>query len=154
MIRKAAYVDVDQVVMLGKRAHAKSDWAQFPFNEIDARMFAVTAITEKTMCCYVSENNGKFDGLLIGIEQSMPFNKRIKSATDYFTYSARRGVADALIKAFMHWALEHRRVDEVVMMASQLRSAKWMDSLLTGNGLTPIGNGYIKQIIKRGGANV
>ena len=146
MIRKATHLDVDQVVMLGKRAHAKSDWAQFPFNDVDARIFAANAMVIKTMCVFVSENNGKFDGLLIGTEQCMPFNKRIKTATDYFTFSMRRGVADALVKAFLHWALEHRRVDEVVMMASQIRSAKWMDTILTSNGLSPIGNGYIKQI--------
>jgi hypothetical protein len=146
MIRKAVHEDVDYVVMMGKRAHAKSDWSHFPFNDIDARIFASTAIATKTMCVYVSVNNGKFDGLLIGLEQPMPFNKRVKSATDYFTFSMKRGVADQLVKAFMKWATEHRKVNEVFMMASQMRSAKWMDGILTSNGLNPVGRGYVRQL--------
>jgi hypothetical protein len=144
MIRKATQADLPGLLALSARAHGKSDWSRFPFRQEDAALFLLASMREKDMCCIVSDE-GKLNGVIVGMQQPMPFNQRVTSATDVFTFSAKRGIAEKLVEAFHHWALNQRKVDEVFMMCSQARSEHWFGQILQRHGMRPVGRGFVRQ---------
>lgn len=102
------------MVELGQRGHAKSSLAQYKFDPDGARLVGAACIASKDRCAFVAEANGKIVGVLLGCEQNYEYVKA-KLATDLVYFAELPGAGAKLMRRFIDWALEERRVQQVLL---------------------------------------
>lgn len=114
IVRAATFDDVPQMVELGRQGHAKSDMSHFAFDETGAKFMAAVCIRNEDHCAFVAEHEDTLVGLVLGMSQEYDYMKAWY-ATDLLVYSARYGAGASIMKRFIQWALEERKVDRVML---------------------------------------
>jgi hypothetical protein len=114
IVRAATFDDVPQMVALGRQGHAKSDMARFAFDATGAKFMAGVCIRNDDHCAFVAEHAGDIVGLVLGMAQEYDYMKA-QYATDILVYSARPGSGALLMRRFIKWALDERKVDRVML---------------------------------------
>lgn len=117
MIRKASYEDIPRIYELGRRIHAASGDSAIPLDEVRARTHIAGLLASGEGFVLVDEVDGKITGLLAGFCQQMWFSKK-RYALPLVVYAERRGAFVWMVKRFLRWALDQKRVAEIVFDAS------------------------------------
>ena len=143
MIRKAEFRDIPGMLALAKRGHAKSEYARLEFDEAGARLLGAQCISGKSLCAFVAESDGQIVGLLLGSEESFGYLKA-RFATDLAFYCEHPGKGMRLMKRFLKWALEERKVDQVLLNVSfGGKSAEAAPSLYKRIGFRHVGGMFV-----------
>lgn len=117
VVRKAIPADLDAMIALGKRAHAASRYAGIKIDELTAKTNAVYMMANKQQCVFVAYEGEKLVGMLLGV--TVPwFFSREPYATDVMTYAERVTAGRMLIRRFVKWALEERKVGGIEVSTS------------------------------------
>jgi len=143
--REARIEDLDAMIELGKRGHAKSANAMYKFDEPRAKLLGLSCILDKNKCALVAVGNETvIVGVLLGIEQEYSYIK-MTYATDLAVYAEAPGGGRLLLQAFTKWALEDRKVDQLLMGVSfGGKSARAANALYTRMGFTQDGGLFTK----------
>ena len=145
VVREARVEDLDAMIELGKRGHEKSANAQYKFDDQRARLLGLCCIMDRNKCALVVIGNDTVVvGVLLGIEEQYAFLK-MTYATDLAVYAESPGGGRMLLQAFEKWALEDRKVDQLLMGVSfGGKSARAAQALYTRMGFTHDGGLFTK----------
>lgn len=116
-VRLAHLGDLTRLVMIGRRAHAESNYADIPFNaQVTRDMFRGGVMMKGQDVLIAERDDGSLCGFLICLSAPLPFSRR-KYATDGAFYAEQGG--DRLLSAFVAWAKTHcvARIDMGVTQA-------------------------------------
>jgi hypothetical protein len=117
MIRRATMQDLDAMSELGRRVHSASADRDVPLVEVNAKLKVAGIMASKKGFVLVDENAGQITGMLIGFSDEMFFS-RSEYAIALLTYAERPGAFVWMLKRFLKWALESRKVAQVVLDCS------------------------------------
>jgi len=144
-IRRGTFDDVPGIVEIGKRGHADSENARYPFNEGKTKLLLAQMITGKRTCVFVAVNGSEIVGFLLGQEEEYVYCD-LRYATDIAVYAEAVGAGRALLDRFEKWAFEERKVDQLLLGVSHGgRSAKRTESLYRRRGFAHVGGIFTKQ---------
>jgi hypothetical protein len=144
IVRKATFGDIPAILELGKTGHAQSENAQYEFDEQGARLLVASCVSQKALCAFVAEQDGRIVGFLLGQEDRLPYLK-MRYATDLVLYAAHPGAGRRLVEVFTDWGLGQRKVDQMMLGVSfGGRSKTKAESFYTRLGFKPVGGIFIK----------
>lgn len=144
IVRKATFADIPAMLEIGRRAHEASENADFPFDESGAKLLGAATMTQSGMCAFVAVEGEKIVGVLLGQTDKIPYAK-LKYATDIVFYAAKPGAGRALMERFTHWALEERRVDQMLLGVSfGGKSARSANAFYKRMGFATVGGLFIR----------
>lgn len=138
MIRKAEMMDVDELVELGKYAHANGPFAGLNIDETSLRRSVIMSASMPNMCCYVAVSN-QIDGVLTGVIGPNVWGNRV--ATDTGVFMRKPGEGAGLIKSFHKWAELNEA--EIIAMSNSYGNERY-NKLLEALKMKSTGNQYIK----------
>lgn len=116
-IRRATIADLDAMLELGTRAHVASRYSGIKIDELAAKTNVLAMVHNRAQCAFLAFRNGRLVGMLLGI--SIPwFFSRQPYATDLMTYAEHAGAGRALIKRFVQWAFDERKVPGIELSTS------------------------------------
>lgn len=144
-VRGATVADLESMIEYGRTWHAHSLNARYKYEDDQARMLGVACIMDKNKCAFVAVRNGSIVGILLGMQQKFPY-ARMQFATDLAFHTTTRGAGRKLLARFEHWAMEERKVDQIllgVMLGGRAGDAA--DALYARAGFTRTGGLFIKQ---------
>jgi hypothetical protein len=137
--------DIERVIEVGRRGHAKSEHSHLQFDERKSRLLGAHCIHNKGSCAFVAEVGGEIVGFLLGQDQELPYAKA-RFATDIVVYSERAGAGRKLIERFTKWGLEERKVDMMWLGVSfGGDEAKRVGAMYRRMGFSPVGGIFTKQ---------
>lgn len=143
-VRAATFEDVPAIIEIGKRGHAASENARYPFNEGKTKLLLAQLIIGKKTCLFVAEVDGKIAGFLMGQEEEYIYCD-LRYATDIAVYAEAVGAGRKLLDRFEKWALEERKVDQVLLGVSHGgRSSSGVAALYKRMGYTAVGGIFTK----------
>ncbi len=150
-VREARVDDLDAMIELGKRGHAKSANAGYKFDDQRARLLGLCCIIDKNKCAFVACEQTvdplceRLVGLLLGVDEEYPYIK-MNYATDLAVFAEAPGAGRKLVESFSRWALDDRRVDQLLMGVSfGGKSARAANALYRRMGFTQDGGMFTKQ---------
>lgn len=139
-VRLAGLPDLTRLVILGRQAHAESNYSDIPFNAGVVRDMFRGAILVKGQDLFIAERqDGSLCGFLIAMTIPLPFSRR-KYATDGLFWAEQGG--DLLLDAFIAWA-KAKHVARIDMSVSQADPGHRLDRLYSRKGFTPTGGMYL-----------
>lgn len=143
-VRRATFDDVPAIIEIGKRGHAASDNAQYPFNEQRAKLLLAQLIVGKQTCLFVATDGDKIVGFLMGQEEQYVYCD-LKYATDIAVYGEAPGAWRALMDRFEKWAFEERKVDQLLLGVSHsAENAQRANALYRRRGFNNVGGLFTK----------
>jgi len=144
LVRAATFDDVDAIIAIGKRGHAASANACYPFNESKTKLLLAQLIVGKRTCLFVAEEDRVIVGFLMGQEEEYVYCD-LRYATDIAVYAEMVGAGRALLARFERWAFEERKVDQLLLGVSHGGdSAKRTAALYTRRGFAHVGGIFTK----------
>lgn len=144
-VRRATFEDVPAIIEIGKRGHAASDNARYPFNEQKTKLLLAQLIVGKKTCLFVAIADAKIAGFLMGQEEEYVYCD-LRYATDIAVYAEVVGAGRALLSRFEQWAFEERKVDQLLLGVSHAgATAHRTESLYRRRGFDHVGGIFTKQ---------
>lgn len=144
-IRAATFEDIMPIIEIGKRGHAASENARYPFNEERTKLLLAQLIVGKKTCLLVAVEGTKIVGFLMGQEEEYVYCD-LRYATDIAVYAEAVGAGRKLLDRFEKWAFEERKVDQLLLGVSHGgASAKQTESLYRRRGFAHVGGIFTKQ---------
>lgn len=144
-IRAATFEDIPAIIEVGKRGHAASDNAGYPFNEGKTKLLLAQLVIGKKTCLFVAVVSGEIVGFLMGQEEEYVYCD-LRYATDIAVYAEFVGAGRALLARFEKWAFEERKVDQLLLGVSHGgASAQRTESLYRRRGFAHVGGIFTKQ---------
>lgn len=145
LVRLANLGDLTRLVMLGRIAHADSNYADIPFNaQVTRDMFRGGVMMKGQDVLIAERADGSLCGFLICLSVPLPFSRR-KYATDGAFYAQQGG--DKLLSAFVAWAKTHC-VARIEMVMSQADPGGRKAKLYVRKGFQPTGGLYLMKLEK------
>lgn len=143
-IRAATFDDVPAIIEIGKRGHAASDNARYPFNEGKTKLLLAQLIVGKKTCLFVATEGDAVVGFLMGQEEEYVYCD-LRYATDIAVYAEAPGAGRALLDRFEKWAFEERKVDQLLLGVSHAgKSARSTEGLYRRRGMKHVGGIFTK----------
>lgn len=143
-VRRATFDDVPEIIEVGKRGHAASDNAQYPFNEQKAKLLLAQLIVGKKTCLFVAIKDAKIVGFLMGQEEEYVYCD-LRYATDIAVYGEAPGAWRALMDRFEKWAFEERKVDQLLLGVSHTAEhAHRTNAIYRRRGFSNVGGLFTK----------
>lgn len=121
MIRPAQYIDNLQLPDLLEDMYERSVYnGRLTLDYVQFKKIIVASISQhgKKSCCFVSEVDGKIDGFIVGVKDTVYGVSKEYFASDLFFYTKKDSSIKAgmgLFKAFLDWAENAEDVVEVVL---------------------------------------
>lgn len=144
-IRRGTFDDIPGIIAIGKRGHAASENARYPFNEGKTKLLLAQLIIGKQTCIFVAVKDEAIVGFLLGQEETYVYCD-LRYATDIAVYAEAVGAGRKLLDAFEHWAFVDRKVDQLLLGVSHGgASAQRTESLYRRRGYTHVGGIFTKQ---------
>ena len=144
-IRAATFEDIPAIIEIGKRGHAASDNARYPFNEGKTKLLLAQLMIGKKTCIFVATEGAAIVGFLLGQEEEYVYAD-LKYATDIAVYAEAVGAGRKLLDRFERWAFDERKVDQLLLGVSHGgASAKQTESLYRRRGFAHVGGIFTKQ---------
>lgn len=137
MIRRAKASDFDAILELGRRAHAKSQYAKHFVCVRGARDMLRACTLAKDKCVLVSGD--PLTGFLIGSIDPYWFLQDVKVASDLMFYAEHPGHGRQLLKAFVGWARAQGANELELGISVGGEIAARTESLYSRLGLTKVG---------------
>ena len=116
MIRQGLFKDIKGMMPLMKEAHDKSLWSDVPVDDKILRHTLQVVVNSREHCCFVTEIDGKIEGVMIGLTNQMYFSKK-KEAVDLFVYTSDKamGTGHLLMRRYISWAKKQAGVVKICM---------------------------------------
>lgn len=114
IVRNATFADVEAMLVLGRLGHAGSELSQFAFDEVGAKYAAAVSMADPARCAFVAEHSGSVVGVLLGMEEPYAY-LHARYATDLLVFANAPGAGALLMRRFIEWAFEQRKVDRVLL---------------------------------------
>lgn len=141
--RLANLGDLTRLVMLGRAAHAASNYSDIPYNASIARdMFRGGVVMKGQDVLMAERADGSLCGFLICLSAPLQFSRR-RYATDGGFYAEQGG--DKLLSAFVAWAKTHH-VARIEMVISQADPGGRKAKLYLRKGFQPTGGMYLMKL--------
>ena len=141
MIRRATQDDVDQLLDLARIEHAASNMSNQPFDDAVVRTRLSNAIGGMATVVFVSETNGKLDGLIAGMAQQNLHN-RYATVYELMWFSlAGRGLQ--LLEALKEWANRMRATALVVHNYAGIKRTEKFNKVMARKGFSTLGVSYM-----------
>lgn len=141
MIRRATQDDVDQLLDLARIEHAASSMSNQPFDDAVVRARLSNAIGGMATVVFVSETNGKLDGLIAGMAQQNLHN-RYATVYELMWFSlAGRGLQ--LLEALKEWANRMRATALVVHNYAGIKRTEKFNKVMARKGFSTLGVSYM-----------
>ncbi len=144
IVRKGNFADIGEILVMAKRAHAKSENAHLRFDEPGAKLLAANCMTTKSACLFVAVADDRIAGLIAGLEQEFGY-LQASYAIDIATFAESAEAARALVERFETWAFGERRVAQIMLgITFGGRHARAMGHLYSRSGFKTAGGIYTK----------
>ena len=141
MIRRATPSDIDQLVTLARLEHAASAMRDQPFDELVVRSRFVGTINGLATAVFVSETDGKLDGVIAGMVQQNLHN-RYSTVYELMWFSLS-GSGIKLLQAIKDWANRMRATALVIHNYAGIKSTETFNKVMARKGFTPLGVSYV-----------
>jgi GNAT superfamily N-acetyltransferase len=114
MIRRGIASDVEPIVQMGVRVHAKSPERAIKVDLVHCRTLVLGMMLSGDGVVLVSvDATGRLNGFMLGLTEPIFYNPRRKYATDLMT-AGKWSTKSALLKAFVQWAKD-KKVARILM---------------------------------------
>lgn len=141
MIRRAVIDDIDQLVQLARLEHQFSRLAGTPFDQLVVTERFASTITGFATVVFVSERDGKIDGLIAGMVQQNLHN-RYATVYELMWFSiAGRGIQ--LLDALKAWANRMRATSLVVHNYAGIKPTETFNRVMARKGFDTLGVSYV-----------
>ena len=141
MIRRATINDIDQLVQLARLEHAASRMADQPFDELVVRNRFAGAIGGLSTAVFVSETDGKLDGVIAGMAQQ---NLHNRYATVYeLMWFSVAGTGIKLLSALKDWANRMRATALVIHNYAGIKPTDTFNKVMARKGFSTLGVSYV-----------
>lgn len=141
MIRRATLQDIDQLMVLARLEHAASRMSDQPFDELLVRNRFAGAINGMATAVFVSETDGKLDGLIAGMAQQNLHN-RYSTVYELLWFSlAGKGLQ--LLAALKAWANLMRATSLVVHNYAGVKTQDTFNKVMQRRGFDILGTSYV-----------
>jgi GNAT superfamily N-acetyltransferase len=148
-LRQATQDDVQIMVEIGRRVHAESRFARFPYDEdkLLENLGALIGLQDKQgkhLCLLVENSEGKLIGCIIGALEEYFFTRSCSASSILFWVDpAYRGSAAALrlIQSFRTWGAKNGASEICIPIASGIHMAR-TDRFLRRIGFSQTGGNY------------
>ena len=138
MIRRATVLDIEGMLALGKRAHARMTPGTYPpIDDLSCKRMAAMAVQSKQYITLVDERDGTVYGMLFGTTDRLAYSLA-RYATDVLFISERAGAGIQMLREFVRWA-RAQNVYEITCGVSSGEDSPRMDALYRRLGFTKIG---------------
>lgn len=141
MIRRATPSDLDQLVTLARLEHAASAMRGQPFDEIVVRSRFVGTINGLATAVFVSETDGKLDGVIAGMVQQNLHN-RYSTVYELMWFSLS-GSGIKLLQAIKDWANRMRATALVIHNYAGIKAHETFNKVMARKGFAPLGVSYV-----------
>jgi hypothetical protein len=140
MIRRAVIDDVAELVRLAKLEHSVSQLSAEPFDQKVVEQKMTVAILGFATVVFVSENDGKLDGVIAGMAQQNLHN-RYSTVYELMWFSAgRQGLK--LLDALKDWANRMRATALVVHNYAGVVAQETFTRVMGRKGFDVLGTSY------------
>ena len=133
MIRRATPSDIDQLVTLARLEHAASAMRDQPFDELVVRSRFAGTINGLATAVFVSETDGKLDGVIAGMVQQNLHN-RYSTVYELMWFSLS-GSGIKLLQAIKDWANRMRATALVIHNYAGIKSTETFNKVMAHKGL-------------------
>lgn len=145
MIRRAILDDVPALVALAKQEHAKSLWADTPFDDgVSAANFSACISGLMSVVFVSCDEGGVVGGLIAGIAQQNLHN-RFHTAYELLWYSVD-GAGLKLLDALKDWANRMRATALVAHNYAGIVEAARFNRVMARKGMAPLGASYMTRL--------
>jgi len=135
MIRRANVLDIEGMLALGYRAHARAQNYP-PIDDLSCKRMAAMAVQSKQYIVLVDDVGGVITGMIFGTTDRLAYSTA-RYATDVLFIAERPGSGIAMLRQFIEWA-KKQNVWEITCGNSAGDDPR-MDNLYRRLGFTKIG---------------
>ena len=136
MIRRGTVRDIEGMLALGKRAHARTGTYP-PIDDLSCKRMAAMAVQSKLYIVLVDDCNGEIRGMMFGTTDRLAYSLE-RYATDVLFISERAGAGIQMLREFVRWA-RTQKVYEITCGVTSGEDSTRMDTLYRRIGFTKIG---------------
>ena len=144
MIRRATPSDIDQLVTLARLEHAASAMRDQPFDELVVRSRFVGTINGLATAVFVSETDGKLDGVIAGMVQQNLHN-RYSTVYELMWFSLS-GAGLKLLASLKDWANRMRATALVIHNYAGIKSTETFNKVMARKGFDQLGTSYVMSL--------
>jgi len=142
-VRTAGLGDLTRLVILGRVAHAASNYSDIPFNaNVTRDMFRGAVLLKGQDVLIAERGDGSLAGFLVALTIELPFSRR-KYAADAAFWAEHGG--DRLLDAFINWA-RAKHVARIDLSVSQADPENRVDQLYLRKGFERTGGMYLMKL--------